>query len=436
MSSTAFPLLLALLAPFAPFVDGGDSDWPRWRGAHFDDAARAEDVFARPFELVVRWRVPIGTGYSGLSVRGDTAVTLAAAEGSDWVLALDLASGAERWRARIGPAFPGVDGAADGPVSTPTLDADTVYALGPRGELLALALDTGAERWKVDLAAAHGAPQPHWGFTTAPLVVSPGGVSAGVGDLVVVAAGAPDDGAFHAFDAATGAPRWRAGSDAIHYQSPILAEMDGEELVVGAGNSFLFGIEPATGAVRWRVKHGGADFYQQILQPLALGGGELLLKHQRGLSARVVVADGELEELWRSRHLRGNYNLAVHHDGLLFGHGGTFLSCVDAGSGELLWRSRPPGDGWLILVDGHLVVLTKAGSLHVAPASPDGYEERAALQLLEHLTWTPPSFAGGRILARDSLRDAACVEIVPRERAMASGRSAPRADSVARPYGP
>jgi outer membrane protein assembly factor BamB len=87
----------------------------------------------------------------------------------------------------------------------------------------------------------------------------------------------------------------------------------------------------------------------------------------------------ELEPLWSSRHVNQNSNMAVRHGGLVYGYDASFLTCVDAETGDLVWRSRPPGDGWVILVDGQLVVLTKAGSLHVVPANPDGYEERAAL---------------------------------------------------------
>lgn len=421
-------ILCGLLALAPARAQDAEHDWPRWRGAHFDDAARATGIFKEPFELRVRWRRALGSGYSGISVRGALAVTLASESSADFVLALDADTGVERWRHRLGPAFPGLDGAMDGPVSTPTLSADSVYALGARGDLVALALASGAPRWSVDLAARFGAPQPHWGFTTAPLLA---------GELVIVAAGAPEQHAFLAFSTSDGALRWSAGTDAIQYQSPVLARLGGEELVLGSGNQYLFGLDPASGAVRWRVAHGGSDFYQNLYQPLVLGDERVLLKHQRMSSRCVQVVPGEgtaaLEPLWSSRYLSQNYNMAVQHEGLLFGHGGSFLACVDAESGDLVWRSRPPGDGWVILVDGHLVVLTKAGSLHVAPASPDGYEEQAALELFEHLAWTPPSFAGGRIFARDHARDAACVEIVPAAARTAAKPAAKTAATRERP---
>ncbi|MEQ1893896.1 MAG: PQQ-binding-like beta-propeller repeat protein, partial [Planctomycetota bacterium] len=420
MSSLLGLAAAALSSPLALAAQ----DWPHWRGPNFDDSTSGGGVFDKPFELRVRWRAEVGSGYAGIAVLGKTAVTLGARDGSDEVVALDVASGAVRWRQRLGPAFAGQDGAEDGPCATPTLHGDEVYAFAPRGELVALTLAEGKVRWKVDLVARHGAKMPHWGFTSAPLVS---------GELVIVAAGG-EGATLVGLERATGATRWAVGNDAVHYPSPILARIGGEELVVFGGNSFLFGIDPASGAVRWRVAHGASEFFQQILQPLVLGEGDFLLENKRLSAARMVLAGSgpgaELETLWNSRHLSSNYNTTVAHDGLLFGHDGELLVCLDAESGELLWRSRPPGDGWVVGVDGWLVLLSKAGSLHCAPAVAEGYEERASLKLFERLCWTPPSFAHGAVFARDSSGAATCVEIAPaRERPTpaAAARRAPPA---------
>ena len=65
-----------------------------------------------------------------------------------------------------------------------------------------------------------------------------------------------------------------------------------------------------------------------------------------------------------------------------------------------MWRSCPPGDGFLVLVDNHLVLLTKDGSLHVIKATPAQYAEVASIQLFDDVVWTPPSFADGHVYAR------------------------------------
>jgi enterochelin esterase family protein len=91
----------------------------------------------------------------------------------------------------------------------------------------------------------------------------------------------------------------------------------------------------------------------------------------------------------------------VYHRGFFYGYAGAFLSCVDAGTGETKWRSRAPGDGFLSLADGRLVIQTKSGSVHVAEASPEGYRQLAELQAFpDDHSWTAPSVAGGRLFVR------------------------------------
>jgi enterochelin esterase-like enzyme len=52
-----------------------------------------------------------------------------------------------------------------------------------------------------------------------------------------------------------------------------------------------------------------------------------------------------------------------------------------------------------MIVDGNLVIQTKEGSLHLGPATPEGWTERAQVNL-SSLSWTPPSFSSGAIFAR------------------------------------
>jgi len=400
--------MLSVSAGAAP----AQEDWPRWRGDRFDDRAAATGVFDGPLELRVAWRRDIGSGYSGISVRDGRLVTLASSDGDDHVIALDAKTGAPLWRRRIATTYPGRDGAQDGPCGTPTISSDTVFTIGPFGHLLALDLSTGEERWSTHLVDDHDARRPHWGFTTAPLLVD---------DVLIVQVGGPEGRAFAGFDAATGAIIWEAGTDVVDYQSPMLLDLLGERLVLCTGESKLFGVHPRTGSIRFEIPHDGEAFYAKVLNPLLIAPDTLFLK-QSGTRSKLVQlmndSDDEpwLEGLWITRHIKQNYNQPVHHEGYLYGHNSSILTCIDASTGERMWRSRPPGNGWLFLLDGHLVVLTKSGSLSIHPATPDGYEELARTDLFERTSWTPPVFADGRIYARESFSELACVDIVPIER--------------------
>ena len=125
-------------------------------------------------------------------------------------------------------------------------------------------------------------------------------------------------------------------------------------------------------------------------------------------------------EIWEQRTIRNTYNVPVYHDGYLYAYSSRFLVCVDAETGERVWRSRPPGDGFLILVDGHLLIVTKRGALSVVKASPDGYEEVASLELFDDLVWTPPTFVNGSLYAR-SMSEIARVDILPASRLTDAG---------------
>ena len=104
-------------------------------------------------------------------------------------------------------------------------------------------------------------------------------------------------------------------------------------------------------------------------------------RRARGASRRSGPAKG----------FRTSYSRPVYHRGLLFGYAGAFLACVDAATGEAKWRSRAPGDGFLAIVDGRLIVQTKIGSLHVAEASGDGIPEIAQVQVFpDDHSWTAP----------------------------------------------
>ena len=75
--------------------------------------------------------------------------------------------------------------------------------------------------------------------------------------------------------------------------------------------------------------------------------------------------------------------MAVHHEGFLYAYSARLLVCVDAATGELRWRSRTPGDGFITLLGDMLLILTKDGTLHVARATPEGYDELASATILD-----------------------------------------------------
>ncbi|MEM9594026.1 MAG: PQQ-binding-like beta-propeller repeat protein [Acidobacteriota bacterium] len=375
------------------------ADWPLWSGPAGNLTSSGHGLLdSGAFHLERVWSRPLGSAYSGVLVVDGRLVTTFSDGASDYLVAMDAESGAERWRYRISDTYKGDTNADDGPLSTPTVDGGVVYALGTWGDLFAVSLDDGKERWRLDLVDDFGAVMPGAGFTTAPTVV---------GDLLVVETGGDDGRSISAFERGTGTLRWSTGDEPVTYQSPLVLDLGGEPLLVAVTDRSLLGLAPETGDVLWRHQHTEGDGRGfAAAQPVPVGDGGILLIDGRESALFQVDKNTEgyaVSEVWRSRALRsqGNFATPVPHGEHLYGFNGSFLTCVDAATGEMVWRSRPPGIGNLVLVDGHLVILVRSGEIVIAEATPEGYSEVSRFKALERGYFTRPSFAAGKIYVRN-----------------------------------
>jgi outer membrane protein assembly factor BamB len=315
----------------------------------------------------------------------------------DHVVAFDVPTGRELWRSCLGPVYRGHDGSKDGPVSTPTVDGERIYALGPHGVLVALETASGKVVWQHDLVAELGVKAPDYGFGTAPLVV---------GTRLVVQAGGAKEHNLVAYDTTGGRLLWSVQhSNATGYASPVKATLAGEEQIVVLAADKLFAVRPVDGSLRWSHPL-GAGGGEASRSPLVLPGDRVLAPTgNESVLVQVSGREGALTvtELWRTPRLRGSFSPTVYHEGHLYGFGGAFLTCLDAETAEPRWRERVYG-GSLILVGGHLVVLGESsGNLHVAEATKEGFREKVKLPVFNAgaASVTGPSYGDGTLLFRN-----------------------------------
>jgi enterochelin esterase-like enzyme/outer membrane protein assembly factor BamB len=379
------------------------ADWPRWRGPNQDGIAPESGMFGiEPFALKLAWSRPLGLGYSGISVVDGRLVTMLADGEFDDLVAIDVSSGEEIWRYRIAVMSPSKGGSEGGPTSVPSIDDGIVYGLGARGDLFAVRMKDGSELWSKRLDRDLGAPPPHFGFTTAPLVVD---------DLLFVQAGGADGRSLVGLRKTTGEVVWSVGDDAVAYQSPILATLAGRLQIVAYTGKQAMGLVPESGEILWSHEHGMGQ--EGSSSPVMLGGDRILLPGYQSTAAIRISRSGDgyaVDEVWRSSSLKGSFATPVVHEEFIYGFSGDFLTCVSAEDGETVWKSRPPGGNGLIVVDGHLVIFGAQGAIVVAQASPDGFEEKTRVKVSEHGSQTYPSFADGTIFVRNT-RDIAAVTI-------------------------
>jgi outer membrane protein assembly factor BamB len=174
------------------------SDWPQWLGPNRNGIS-AEIGLLKSWPATgpkILWRIPLGAGFSGVSISQGCVYTMLSQGDDEFVVCLDAASGKELWRARSGATFKDTNG--DGPRSTPTVHNEVVYALGARGNLYALQAASGKELWSHDLKKEFktSGPSRDGGFSTSPIIE---------GNLLLVEAGGGEGNSFIAFNKQSGA---------------------------------------------------------------------------------------------------------------------------------------------------------------------------------------------------------------------------------------
>jgi outer membrane protein assembly factor BamB len=381
-----------------------DEDWPQWRGPNRDGLSPATGLLTTwpPEGPRVVWRRPVGRGFSSLAVARGRLYTMdetPAPEGGapqEAVVCLDAATGAEVWRFRYPSQYEERFGS--GPRSTPTVDGDFVYCVGPTGVFHCLRADTGQKVWRHDLREEFQARPMQYGVSFSPLVE---------GDLVYAMPGGPGGNSLAAFVKRTGALVWKALDDPVGYSSPVAVTAAGVRQVLFFTNEALVSVAPRTGEVYWRYPwktEGGFN----IATPLAFGNYVLISSaYGKGCALLEVSAESgtlRADRVYEHNRLRNYFASSVRCGDRVYGLDMTDLVCMDARTGRVEWRQKGQRSfrkGSLLAADGRLLILGEDGTLYLAEATPAGYRQTAAWRVSQNKCWTVPALAGGRLYVRD-----------------------------------
>jgi outer membrane protein assembly factor BamB len=386
---------LLLLSPATLTAEPRPDGWFQFRGptrdGHSSETGLVRSWSAEgPPEL---WRRPIGPAFSGLSIVAGRVFTMDSDGEREHAICLDAKTGAELWRVPMGALFE--ESYGDGPRSTPTVRDGLVYALGARGRLAALRVENGDIVWQIELADAFTSPLPRWAFTTSAIVE---------GDLLVLEVGGTGPRAVAAFDRASGEMRWTAVEDALAYSSPIAVDLAGRRQLVFLTKSQLFGLSP-TGELLWSTPF-SPDHDITPASPLLIEPDLVMVSASYDVGAKVVRVTSSdtgiaVDTVWEGRQMRNHFNSSVVVDGYAYGFDTATLRCLDARTGQRRWAQRGLGKGSLIVADGMLITLSGRGKLLLLEATPEGYNELAAHQVLKGRCWTQPALWQGRLYLRN-----------------------------------
>ncbi len=382
-------------------------DWPALRGENGTGVVHPKGILAQTpdIDLKVRWKKKIGSGYSSVVIERGRLIAMYTLGADDVIECFNGQDGQSIWRERIDAKFPGENGSFDGPLATPVIHQGKVFGLTPRGKLFSRSLADGSEIWSRDLVAEEKTVKPLYGFATSPMIAA--------GKLIVQVGG--KDKALAAFDLDNGKTLWTVGNDEISAQSPGRLLVEGKEVILAGGGKKLMGVDPINGKILFEFEHGGKNGSAMV--PVALDNSHVLLTLDDNFSKAVLLTpSGEqitASDAWTERSIKNSYNVPALVNNFAFAYSTRFLTCVDPETGIARWKDRKPGDGFLIAVDGKLIISTKTGSLHVAEASADGFRELAQLAVFDDLVWSIPAYGDNAIYQR-SLGEVACVDIIPR----------------------
>lgn len=402
LDPVAVAILLALATPVSS-QRGPEADprpWPHFLGTDSNLTVEAS-FFARATGVPaadVRWRRPIGPGYSQPVIDGQRAYVAFSDGSRDRLQMISLDSGEPLWDYDIGETWRGVDGSDDGPIATPTLGDGFIVGLGPRGQLFSLDSATGEERWRVDLPAEHGAEIGAYGVGTSPLLVD---------DRVIVQYAGGAGKSIGAFAAEDGRLLWSRGDDTVSMQSPILVKLGGVRQVLSVTGTEVAGLDPLDGSELWREKYLERAYSHG--NPVAVTGPDTFVvsREEGAITFRVERAGNQwtVEEAWHSRDLKRSYAVPLALEGTLYGWSGEFFASVDAATGARNWKTRGVGPGSLLALGDWLVLWTVDGRLLFARADPAEFRKVVELQLADEGTLVNPVWTGdGLILrARDEL---------------------------------
>lgn len=392
------------------------ADWPWLYGPRRDHTSDQKGLLRTwPQDgPKVLWTVPMGAGFGGPAVSGGLVYVLDRDETvGDTLRVLDVATGKEQWTYAYDS--PGSFMFA-GSRTTPTVDGEFVYTVGPMGELHAISTKTHKPAWRKNIWTdfGGGAERPRWAIVQNPLIH---------GDLLIVAPQTAETGVV-AYDKLTGAVRWKSAalSGIPGYVTPSIVKVAGEDhlvmitAAVGRGRTArdgsVNGLDPRSGKVLWTYT--GWQCIIPVPQAVDAGDGRVLVTGAYGAGTVMLKVNKQGDGSFAAAELFKNPDFGSHtqppvlHEGHFYSHytinersDGLVAMSMD---GQVKWKtdSQPPFvRGGSILADGLMLVTDGNTKLYLLEPGPAGFKPLASAVILEAGdNWAPLALVDGTLLVR------------------------------------
>lgn len=377
-------------------------DWPQILGPRRDGQAVDEQLLDAwpadgPRQL---WKREIGAGYAGPAIVGDKVILFHRVENNERVEALDAGTGKSLWQADYPATYRGGINPDTGPRCVPLVAGGRVYTFGAGGDLHCTDLASGKKLWVRGLSADYESTDGYFGAGSTPILVE---------GKLLVNLGGRDGAGLVALAPDTGKTLWTATDEAASYSSPTAIRFRDRLAALFVTRMNAVCVDPRNGEVLFQFPFGKRGPTVNAATPLVFDG-HLFVTASYGVGALVAkVAENDVKEVWSNDEVMSSqYNTGVYHDGYLYGINGredigtAELVALAAHTGKVAWRETDFGVAHLILADGKLLIVTGAGGLHLAKASPARYEELAKASLPFNVVRAIPALSNGRLVIRSN----------------------------------
>jgi outer membrane protein assembly factor BamB len=383
-----------------------DENWPQWRGPQSNGVAPAGDYPVKfDAERGVAWKTKLpGLGMSTPAVWGGRIFLTCGIEGLDGVCAYDFA-GKQLWQKTLGKERAGKNPNGSGSNPSPATDGEHLAVYYKSGTLACYDLD-GNLAWQRNLQDEYGKDTLWWDLATSPVLV---------GDRVVIAVMHAGESFVAAFSLKDGSVVWkeprqyeRPDESDQAYTTPLLAKLDGRDVIVTFGADHLTAHDAASGELLWddgSYNSKNERMWRVIGSPV-LSGDVMFAPFGRGEWATAVrLAASGPTKLWerRDRGLSSEVPTPVV-DGdkayMLTDKGG--VKCLDLKTGKELWSGALPRSSKRyyaspVLAGGKLYCPREDGMLFVVGAD-DGFELLSDNNMGEKLIASPVPIRDGLLI--------------------------------------
>jgi outer membrane protein assembly factor BamB len=376
------------------------ADWPQWRGPNRDGRGATFTAPAQwPESLIRRWSIDVGSGHSSPVLAGGRIYLHTRQQENEVVSAIDAGTGKIAWQDRYPAPYrmnPAATAHGPGPKSTPVVAGGRVITLGISGILSALDAHTGKVLWRKPAPP----DPPMYGTGMSPAVD---------GSLVIAHVGGHDKGALTAFDAATGAERWKWTGDGPGYGSPVIATLDGVKQIITESQDKIVSVSAADGRLLWELPL-RTPYTQNSVTPIVEKDLVIYSGLEHPLTAvRPVRNAGKwvTEKVWENPGASLYMNSPVLVGTTLYGmtnrNRGQFFA-VDLATGKTLWttRGREAENAAVVTTGALLFVLKTDAELVIARPNTTSFDVVRRYTVADSPTWAHPVVDGNRLFVKDA----------------------------------